>query len=282
MLIDIRHLDHPVSNALEDFTKRRISRALRPFQDAVSRVDVRTKDVNGPRGGIDIECSVSVVLAPIDQPVIVTSAAADPYVAIMDATARLHEAVSRSLGRRRRIARSGARGSRETPRPDAAGPAPAKAPPDSGGVAAKPSPDTGVGGQRSDLTVTAADQERLRRLIRASQDTRERDAAEALADELDRAEVVPAEDIAGNVVTMNSRIVFQDEATGERREISLVYPQDSDPDQGRISIFAPVGTALLGLSVGQTIDWPLPQGRLKRYRVVEIVYQPEAAGHLHL
>lgn len=281
MLIDIRHLDHPVSNALEDFAKRRISRALRPFQDAVSRVDVRTKDVNGPRGGIDTECSVSVVLAPIDQPVIVTSTAADPYVAIMDATARLHEAVSRSLGRRRRIARSGARAAREAPRPDAAGPAPAKASPDSGGVAARASLDAGVG-QRSDLTVTAADQERLRRLIRASQDTRERDAAEALADELDRAEAVPAEDIAGNVVTMNSRIVFQDEETGERREISLVYPQDSDPDQGRISIFAPVGTALLGLSVGQTIDWPLPQGRLKRYRVVEIVYQPEAAGHLHL
>ncbi|MGH7032492.1 MAG: nucleoside diphosphate kinase regulator [Stellaceae bacterium] len=271
MLIDIRHLDHPVSDALEDFAKRRITRALRPFQDAVSRVDVRTKDMNGPRGGIDTECSVTVVLSSIDQPVIVTSKGADAYVAIMDAVARLHEAVSRSLGRRRRIARSRARAPRAAPRPDAAEPAPAKA-----------SPGADDFGQRSDLTVTAADQERLRRLIRASQDTQDRNAVEALADELDRAEVVAAERIAGNVVTMNSRIVFEDEETGERREISLVYPQDSDPEQGRISIFAPVGTALLGLSVGQTIDWPLPQGRLKRYRVVEVVYQPEAAGHLHL
>ena len=118
-------------------------------------------------------------------------------------------------------------------------------------------------------------------MIQTSRDARDRDATEALADELGRAEIVPVERIAGNVVTMNSRVVFQDEETSERREISLVYPQGSDPDHGRISIFTPVGTALLGLTVGQTIDWPLPQGRLKRYRVVEVLYQPEAAGHLH-
>lgn len=271
MLVDIRHLDHPVSDALDDFARRRVTRALRPFQDAVSRVDVRTKDVNGPRGGIDIECSVTVELAPVDQPVIVTSKGADAYVAIMDATARLHEAVSRTLGRRRRIARSGTSASRAAARRPPTGRGPEKA-----------TPDTETFSRGSDIVVTATDLERLRRLIQASQGTRDRDAAEALADELDRAEVVPADRIAGNVVTMNSQIVFQDEETGERREISLVYPQESDPEQGRISIFAPVGTALLGLSVGQTIDWPLPQGRLRRYRVVEVVYQPEAAGHLHL
>ncbi|MGH7001438.1 MAG: GreA/GreB family elongation factor [Stellaceae bacterium] len=49
-----------------------------------------------------------------------------------------------------------------------------------------------------------------------------------------------------------------------------------------VSVLSPVGSALLGLSIGQTIDWPLPHGRLKRIRVVEVVYQPEAAGHLHL
>lgn len=271
MLVDIRHLDHPVSDALDDFARRRVTRALRPFQDAVSRVDVRTKDVNGPRGGIDIECSVTVELAPVDHPVIVTSKGADAYVAIMDATARLHETVSRTLGRRRRIARSGASAPRAAPRRPAARPGPEKAP-----------PEAGISGRGSDVVVTAADLERLRRLIQVSQGTRDRDAAEALADELDRAEVVPAERIAGDVVTMNSRIVFQDEGAGERREVSLVYPEDGDPALGRISVFAPVGTALLGLSVGQTIDWPLPQGRLKRYRVVKVIYQPEAAGHLHL
>src|SRR6185503_19177339 len=81
----------------------------------------------------------------------------------------------------------------------------------------------------SDIVVTTADYERLRKLIQVSRDTRDRDAAEALADELDRAEVVPAERVAGNVVTMNSRVVFRDEETGENREVSLAYPEDSNP-----------------------------------------------------
>lgn len=264
MMIELRHAGVPVSDALHDFAIRRLSRALRPFEEAVSRADVRISDLNGPRGGIDIECRVSVALAPLDQPVIVTGKGADPYAAVIDATARLHEAVSRALGRRR-SARAGA------PLPGT------KAQRDES--ASRSGKAAGPGG---DIVITAIDQQRLRRLIEASRDTRDHEAADILAEELDRAEVVPAERIAGNVVTMNSRIVFRDEAAGESREISLVYPQDSDPERGRISIFAPVGTALLGLSVGQTIDWPLPQGRFARYRVVEIVYQPEAAGHLHL
>ena len=269
MLIDIRHLDAPVSNALYDFTNRRITRALRPFQEAVSRVDVRTKDVNGPRGGIDIECAVTVELISIKQPVIVTAEGADPYAAVVYASARLHEAVSRALGRRRRIARSDASPSTATPRRHAIS---------SGVEKAEPDADADAVDRAGDIVVTAADYERLRRLIPLSRDARDRDAAEALADELERAEVVPAERIAGNVVTMNSRVVFRDEETGENREVLLVYPEDSDPEHGQISIFAPVGTALLGLSVGQTIDWPLPLGRLKRYRVIEVSYQPEAAA----
>jgi regulator of nucleoside diphosphate kinase len=122
----------------------------------------------------------------------------------------------------------------------------------------------------------------LQRLVETWSNTRDRDAADALADELDRAEVVLAESVAGTLVTMNSRVVFRDEETGETREVSLVYPSESDPDRGRISVLSPVGSALLGLSVGQTIDWPLPRGQLKRIRVVEVVYQPEAAGDLHL
>src|SRR5438270_607280 len=99
-----------------------------------------------------------------------------------------------------------------------------------------------------------------------------------MADELDRADVVPAERITASVVTMNSRVVFRDEESGETREVSLVYPNNSNAEGGRISVLSPAGSALLGLSVGQTIDWPLPRGRLKRIRAVEVVYQPEAAG----
>ncbi|MGH8226301.1 MAG: nucleoside diphosphate kinase regulator [Steroidobacteraceae bacterium] len=133
--------------------------------------------------------------------------------------------------------------------------------------------------RRSEIVITAMDQRRLRSAIQASRNARDNEAAQALADELDRARIVSPESIAGNVVTMNSRVVFEDESTGETREVSLVYPQDSDPAQGRLSVLAPVGTALLGLSAGQTIDWPLPQGELRRYRVVRILYQPEAEAH---
>jgi regulator of nucleoside diphosphate kinase len=271
MLLETRHLNIPASDALQESTHRHAARALRPFQEAVSRVDVRIRDVNGPRGGIDTECSMTIELVLLDQPLIVTGKGEDAYAAVQAACARLHEAVSRALTRRRRLDRFGVS-------PDKAAsqhPAPASEPEAVAG-------DAGLVDEENHIAVTAADHERLRKLIQANRDTRDRDAAEALADELDRAEVVPAARIADTVVTMNSRVVFRDEETGESREISLVYPRDSDPERGRISVLAPVGAALLGLSVGQTIDWPLPRGRLKRCRVVSVLYQPEAAGDLPL
>lgn len=263
-MLEIRHVNLPVSDALQEFTQRRVARALRPFQSNVSRVDVRIIDVNGPRGGIDKRCRVTVELAAVKQKVVVQSKSADTYAAVQGACARLSEAVSRALTRRRRLDRFGVSPPRAAPPP-----LPAKA--------------EDIPAPESHIMVTAMDHERLQKVIQTwSDDTRDRDAAEALADELDRAEVVSAERIAGSVVTMNSRVVFRDEETGESREVSLVYPMDSDPERGRISVLAPVGSALLGLSVGQTIDWPLPRGQLKRFRVVEVVYQPEEAGHLHL
>lgn len=135
---------------------------------------------------------------------------------------------------------------------------------------------------RSRIQVTEPDYERLHRLIDAWPDNRDVGATEVLAEELERAEVVPAEQIAGNVVTMNSQVVFENPRTLERREVWLVYPHESDVERGRISVLAPVGSALLGLAVGQTIDWPLPGGQVKQLRIVEVVYQPEQAGDLHL
>jgi regulator of nucleoside diphosphate kinase len=77
---------------------------------------------------------------------------------------------------------------------------------------------------------------------------------------------------------MNSRVRFVDEGSGVESEITLVFPGQADVESNRISVLAPVGSALLGLSVGDTIDWPLPTGRSRRLRVVAITYQPEAAG----
>ncbi len=98
-----------------------------------------------------------------------------------------------------------------------------------------------------------------------------------LEGELARAQVVPRADIPRDVVTMNSRVVFENETTGERREVTLVYPQEADIAAGKISILVPVGTALLGLRVGQSIDWQLPSGERHRYRVIDVPYQPERA-----
>jgi regulator of nucleoside diphosphate kinase len=98
-----------------------------------------------------------------------------------------------------------------------------------------------------------------------------------LENELIRAVAVPRSRIPKDVVTMNSRVEFEDEKTGERHEYTLVYPANADISAGRISILAPVGTALLGLSVGQSIDWELPNGQKRRYRVISVPYQPEAA-----
>jgi regulator of nucleoside diphosphate kinase len=76
---------------------------------------------------------------------------------------------------------------------------------------------------------------------------------------------------------MNSEVAYEDCATGERRIVRIVFPNESDASRGRVSVMAPIGSALIGLSVGQETEWRVPGGR-KRIRVVEIRYQPEASG----
>jgi regulator of nucleoside diphosphate kinase len=127
------------------------------------------------------------------------------------------------------------------------------------------------------IVVTSTDMERLRTLI----DTTAGDKADALDAELLRAEVVEPTQVPPDVVTMNSRVVYRDEETGETREVTLSYPQDASLEQGRVSVLAPVGAALLGLSVGQEIDWQLPGGKTKRLHILSVTYQPQAAGHHH-
>jgi len=95
--------------------------------------------------------------------------------------------------------------------------------------------------------------------------------------ELDRAEVVEPEAVPPDVVTMNSKVRFVLES-GEEFCLTLVYPQDIDGSADRISILAPVGSALLGLSAGEQIEWPRPGGGVMKVRLVEVIYQPERAG----
>jgi regulator of nucleoside diphosphate kinase len=119
------------------------------------------------------------------------------------------------------------------------------------------------------------DQERLEKLLAK---VGARPDLDALRAEIDRAEVVEPEQIPPNRVTMNSRVRFTDEESKDEHEITLVFPAHADVEENRISVLAPVGSALLGLSVGDTIEWPLPNARSRRLRVVAVTYQPEAAG----
>lgn len=106
--------------------------------------------------------------------------------------------------------------------------------------------------------------------------------ADLLAAELDRAQVIDPKEMPADVVTMNSRVRFAVEPSGKQYELTLVYPKGIDGTAGKISILAPVGSALLGLSVGQEIEWPAPGGNIIRVRIIDILYQPERAGDFHL
>ncbi len=127
------------------------------------------------------------------------------------------------------------------------------------------------------IVVTFQDFARLQDAINAAVglDTERLDA------ELERAQLVEAKDVSPRVVTMNSRLVYEDLASKRRQTIQLVYPDDADASQHKISILAPLGSALLGLEEGSTIDWVMPGGT-RRIRLVEILYQPEAAGDWEL
>jgi regulator of nucleoside diphosphate kinase len=131
------------------------------------------------------------------------------------------------------------------------------------------------------IVLTDQDLTRLRRLLAQHATGRNAKECEALEAEIDAAEVVAPTDMPHDVVTMNSRVRFVDEGTGQEEEATLVYPSEANVDERRISVLAPIGAALLGLSVGQDIDWPLPNGATKRLRVVSVLYQPEAAGEFH-
>ena len=98
--------------------------------------------------------------------------------------------------------------------------------------------------------------------------------------ELDRATVLEPEQMPDNVVTMNSTVEFK--FSGEDRTMTktLVYPSELKSSDD-ISIFAPVGSALIGLSVGQKLEWPMPNNQVKTIEIVDITYQPERCGVLN-
>jgi regulator of nucleoside diphosphate kinase len=133
------------------------------------------------------------------------------------------------------------------------------------------------------IQITELDLERLQKLIEDAQQTEYRgsDSLVHLQEELNRAEIVAPQDISEGVVTMNSTVVLLDLETGEEETYTLVLPERADLARGRISVLAPIGTAMLGYEAGDIFEWEVPAGT-RRLKVQHILYQPEAAGDYHL
>lgn len=130
------------------------------------------------------------------------------------------------------------------------------------------------------VIISSLDAERLEKLIDALPDTAF-PGKKDLEAELARAQIVAPKDVPPTVVTMNSTVRFEVESSHDEFQLTLVYPKDIDASGEKISILAPVGSALLGLSQGDEIEWPKPGGGVLRVRIKEVVYQPERAGEHH-
>lgn len=134
----------------------------------------------------------------------------------------------------------------------------------------------------SEVVISEVDFDRLTELFNSPQYRVTHSSLLAeLKQELDRGKVVPAMEVPSRIVTMRSRVRVRDVSTGQSEVYTLVYPEEADIDQGCISVLAPLGTALLGTRVGQTVEVKVPAG-LRRVKVERILYQPEAAGDVHL
>ena len=136
----------------------------------------------------------------------------------------------------------------------------------------------------STIYITKVDLARLRRLIEAASDSgvdSNTPYINKLEDELDRANIVDPKEIPMDAITMRSKVRLKDLESRKEMIYSLVFPSEADVDEGRISVLAPVGTAMIGYRVGDIIEWEVPSG-LRRLKVEEVLYQPEASGDYQL
>ena len=127
------------------------------------------------------------------------------------------------------------------------------------------------------ITISSLDAVRLEKMLDSLGNNQFPDK-ESLQDELDRANIVEPQQIPPDVVTMNSTVTFKVESSDREFSLTLVYPNDAGDNTSKISILAPVGSALLGLREGDEMSWPKPGGGLLVVRILKVVYQPERSG----
>jgi regulator of nucleoside diphosphate kinase len=129
------------------------------------------------------------------------------------------------------------------------------------------------------IYITDNDMRRLRELIMVARQFKKEEEKylQDLEAELNRGKIIKSQDIPQDIITMNSEVHLRDLNTKEEITYQLVFPDQADASQGRVSILAPIGTALLGYSVGDIIEWKVPAG-VAKLQVEKIIYQPEANG----
>jgi regulator of nucleoside diphosphate kinase len=133
------------------------------------------------------------------------------------------------------------------------------------------------------IYVTENDAKRLQALLEVAKRSQYygSDNLKKLGAELNRATVVASQDIPHDVITMNSKVHLLDLETKEEMTYTLVFPDAADIIDGKISVLAPIGTAMLGYRAGDTFIWEVPAG-MRRIKILSILYQPEASGDYHL
>lgn len=138
--------------------------------------------------------------------------------------------------------------------------------------------------KETNIYITEPDHERLRRLIEIAREhngDENRQYLDSLEEELERAEVVQQKSVPADVITMRSMVRLKDLDSGEDMTYRLVFPTEANYDDGKISVLAPIGTAMLGYRRGDVIEWKVPSG-VRRLQVEQVLYQPESKGEYDL
>jgi len=132
---------------------------------------------------------------------------------------------------------------------------------------------------RSQIIVTLDDHRRLENLLASEFATvfSDKPYLQSLRNELSISKIVGSDEVPPDVVTMNSTVRLKELLTNEIETYTLVYPEDADIAAGKLSVLAPIGTAILGYRVGDDVEWQVPIGMI-RFTIAELVFQPESDG----
>ncbi|OQA03037.1 MAG: Regulator of nucleoside diphosphate kinase [Planctomycetes bacterium ADurb.Bin401] len=134
--------------------------------------------------------------------------------------------------------------------------------------------------QRNNI-LSEYDHKRLEQLIARKWSEKDFDNVQKLKSGISNATVVSSEKIPGEIVTMNSRVVLEDLSSGSEFDFQIVFPSNANIEKGKISILAPMGTAVLGSKVGDTVDFVSPKG-IRRLKIKKMLYQPESEGDWYI